>query len=82
MQCNEVHLWGSHRATLSSFMPFHLFAFLFKDTKVHRTPTMWIAKGGVAMNAFLPPSRDLKVVQHQGDRIKCMVVTKKMVIQY
>ena len=34
------------------------------------------------MNAFIPPSWDLKVVQHQGDRIKCMVVSRKVIIWY
>ena len=74
--------YGSHRATLTSFMPLHLFAFLFKDVEVHRTPTMWIAKGGAAMNAFLPPSWDLKVAQRQGETIWFMVVSKMMVIWY
>ena len=68
--CNAMKwTYGSHRATLTSFMPLHLFAFLFKDVEVHCTPTMWIAKGGATMNAFLPPSWDLKVSQHQGETI-------------
>ena len=63
--CNAMKcMYGSHRANLTSFMPLHLFAFLFKDAEVRRTPTMWIAKGGAEMNAFVPPSWDLKVVQH------------------
>ena len=72
--------YDSHRATLTSFMPLHLFAFLFKDAEVHRTPKMWIAKAGAAMNAFLPPSWDLKVAQRQGDTIWRMVVSEMMVI--
>lgn len=74
--------YGSHRATLTSFMPLHLFVFLFRVGHVHRTPTMWIAKGGTAMDAFLPPAWDCKIVQHNGDSIKCMVVKEKIIVRY
>lgn len=72
----------SHCATLIFFMPLHLFVFLFRVGEAHRTPTMWIAKGQIALMALLPPSWHSKVVQHIGDTIKCMVIMEKIIVRY
>ena len=74
--------YGSHRATITFFMPLHLFVFLFKVGNVHRTPTMWIAKGGTALHRFLPQSWESKITQHNGDTIKCALVADRVVSRY
>lgn len=63
-------------------VPLHVFVFFFNSQEVHRTPTMWVCKGAAAQNIFLPAEWDTKVVQHQGDTIKCTVVSDKVVTRY
>ena len=84
---NDIHnamkcTYGSHRATLTLFIPLHLFVYLFHTGEVHRTPTMWITKGGLALSQVLSRAWDTKVSLHNGDTIRCMVVAEKMVIRY
>ena len=82
VKCAMKCTYGSHRATITSYMPIHLFVFFFRASEVHRTPTMWIAKGEGALRHLLTPSWDSKVVQHNGDTIKCSVVLDKLVLRY
>lgn len=75
--------YGSHRATIASFMPLHLFVYLFRGAGVvHRTPTMWIAKGESDLSQFLPRTWSCKIVQHNGDLVRCCVVEEKVVARY
>lgn len=74
--------YGSHRATVTTFMPLHMFVFLFRAGEVHRTPTMWIAKGEASLSRFLSRTWNAKVVQHNGDTIRCCVVEEKLVVRY
>lgn len=74
--------YGSHRATLTWFVPIHMFVFLFRIVDPRRTPTMWIAEGDRALQHFLPRGWDTKVVLHQNDSIKCAVVNDKVIVRY
>ena len=74
--------YGSHRATLAMFLPLNMFVHLFHACEVHRTPTMWIAKGESALSQFLPSTWNSKVVQHNGDTIRCCVVEESIVVRY
>lgn len=74
--------YGSHRATITCFMPIHIFACLFCTGDTHRTPTMWIAKGEGALCHFLSPTWDSKVVHHNGDTIKCSVIKANILVRY
>lgn len=74
--------YGSHKATIGTFCPLNVFVHLFRACQVHKTPTMWIAKGGSALSQFLPREWNSKVVQHSGDTIRCCVVEEKVVVRY
>ena len=74
--------YGSHRATLTWFVPIHMFVSLFKIADPRRTPTMWIAEGVRALQHFLPHGWDTKVVLHQDDTIKCAVISDKVIVRY
>lgn len=74
--------YGSHRATIGMFLPLNMFVHLFRTCEVHRTPTMWIAKGESALGHFLPRKWNSKVIQHNGDTIRCCVVEEKVVVRY
>lgn len=74
--------YGSHKATITCFIPLHLFVYLFRTSDTHRTPTLWIAKGERALTCFLSPAWDKKVVQHNGDTIRCGVIVEKVVMRY
>ena len=74
--------YGSHKATITCFIPLHLFVYLFRRSDTYRTPTLWIAKGERPLTCFLSPAWDTKVVQHTGDTIRCGVVVEKVVVRY
>ena len=74
--------YGSHKATISWFVPLHLFVYIYQSAEVHQTPTMWISKGDGALNSFLAERWETKVVQHQGDTIKCSVIGEKIISRY
>ena len=74
--------YGSHRASIGMHLPLNMFVHLFHRWEVHRTPTMWIAKGEGALSQCLPRTWNSKVVQHNGDTIRCCVVEEKVVVRY
>ena len=74
--------YGSHKATVTWFVPLHVFVHVFRLQSIHRTPTMWICKGDGALNSFLAAGWETKVVIHQGDKIKCSVIGELLVFRY
>lgn len=74
--------YGSHKATIGWFVPLHVFVYIFRSAETHRTPTMWISKGDRALKSFLVDGWDTKVVNHQGDTIKCSVIAEKISSRY
>lgn len=74
--------YGSHRATITCYMPIHIFVHFLHASDTHCTPTMWISKGKEALSHFLSPAWDSKIVQHNGDTIKCSVMVEKVVVRY
>ena len=74
--------YGSHKDTISWFVPLHLFVYIYHSAKVHQIPTMCISKGDGALNSFLAERWETKVVQHQGDTIKCSVIGEKIISRY
>lgn len=74
--------YGSHKATVTWFMPLHVFVHIFRLQSIHRTPTMWICRGDNALNSFLAAGWETKIVNHQGDNIKCSVIGELLVFRY
>ena len=74
--------YGLHRASISWFVPIHIFAWIFCMAHVHCTPTMWVHKGDSMLNNFLGYNWGTKEVHHQGDFIKCYVLSAGIVVQY
>ena len=74
--------YGSHKATISWFVPLHIFVYIYHSTKIHQTPTMWISKGDRALNSFLAEWWEKKLVQHQGYTIKCSAISEKLISRY
>ena len=74
--------YGSHKATVTWFVPLHVFVHVFRLQSIHRIPTMWICKGDGALNSFLAAVWETKVVIHQGDKIKCSVIGELLVFRY
>ena len=74
--------YGSHKATVTWFVPLHVFVHVFRIQSIHKTPTMWICKGDGALNSFLVAGRETKVVIHQGDKIKCSIIGELLVFRY
>ena len=66
--------YGSHKATVTWFVPLHVFVHVFILQSIHKTPTMWICKGDGALNSFLAAGWETKVVIHQGDKTKCSII--------
>ncbi|MCO5577996.1 hypothetical protein L7F22_031834 [Adiantum nelumboides] len=48
---------------------------------VHKTSTMWPCKGESALNGIFAIGWETKVVNHQGDRIKCSLLIESVVLR-
>lgn len=76
--------YGSHRTTVSLFMPLHVFIAIFKMATFHRTPTMWISKDGAfdALKNFLKGDWCTKIGEHHADIIKCSAIMSNARCRY
>ena len=87
--CNDIKqamkaTYTSKCVILSSFMPYHMFVHIFRNSNVRKTPTMWVCKEGLsdALTNFLPQAWHTKEGPHNDDIIRCEVVCEKMVSQF